>query len=149
MEVTTQQIDTRWFKGLLSDKRLSQRQLAKRMDMDPAAMSLMLRGLRKMSAAEAAEIARQLGVGVDDVMLHAGATVFGRKDAPYAVPPEAQEPRVVAAAAPVEAARPGAGVIDLPVPMSDGSEARLILPAGFRAEDAERIAALVRALAKP
>ena len=148
MEVTTQQIDTRWFKDLLSDKRLSQRQLAKRMDMDPAAMSLMLRGLRKMSAAEAAEIARQLGVGVDDVMAHAGVSVIARKDAQYAVPPEMQEPPR-AKPAPVEAARAGAGVIDLPVPMSDGSEARLVLPAGLRAEDAERIATLVRALARP
>jgi len=36
--------------------RLSQRKLAKLLDLDPAAVSLMLRGRRKMTAEEAAAI---------------------------------------------------------------------------------------------
>ena len=62
-----------WFTGKLEEQQLSKRQLAKLMGLDPAAVSLMLRGLRKMSANEAGEIASLLGVTVEEVLRHAGA----------------------------------------------------------------------------
>lgn len=147
VELHQQQIDTRWFKDRLADRRLSQRQLAKRMGLDPAAVSLMLRGMRKLSAAEAADLARQLGVSTDEVLARAGSTptiparVELAKDAPAT--PVALKARDVATAAPVM----DAGMIELPVPMADGSTARLVLPRVMGKADAQRIAALVQALA--
>ena len=67
-----------WFVQKLADKRLSQRQLAKMMGLDASAMSLMLRGKRKMDVKEAGDVARLLGVHVDEVLRHAGVTVLER-----------------------------------------------------------------------
>lgn len=61
------------------DRRLSQRQLAKHLGLDPAAVSLMLRGKRKATAQEVAEIARMLGVGVDEVLSRLGTGVTAVK----------------------------------------------------------------------
>ena len=69
----TMGVDTRWFQAQLADRRLSQRKLASLMGLDPGAVSLALHGKRKLSAAEVADIARLLGVGVDEVMMHLGA----------------------------------------------------------------------------
>ena len=84
-------VDTAWFKRTLADKHLSQRQLAFRMGMDPGAMSLMLNGKRGMSAGEAAEMARWIGVPVEEVLKRAGVDVPGRsaigdKSEPFSVP---------------------------------------------------------------
>jgi transcriptional regulator with XRE-family HTH domain len=65
-------IDTRWFQDLLADRRLSQRRLAKQLGLDPAAVSLMFRGKRRMQMHEAADVARLLGVSLDEVLAHAG-----------------------------------------------------------------------------
>jgi len=65
-------IDTRWFQDLLTDRRLSQRRLAREIGIDPSAVSLMFRGKRRMQMAEAAQVARLLGVPLDDVIRHAG-----------------------------------------------------------------------------
>ena len=65
-------IDTRWFQDLLADRRISQRGLAKKFGLDPAAVSLMFRGKRRMQMHEAADVARLLGVTLDDVLAHAG-----------------------------------------------------------------------------
>jgi transcriptional regulator with XRE-family HTH domain len=65
-------IDTRWFQTRLADKHVSQRQLAKRLGLDPAAVSLMLHGRRKFTAQEAVEIARVLGVELEAVVTKAG-----------------------------------------------------------------------------
>lgn len=67
-------IDTAWFKGAISDAKTSQRQLAIKMKLDPAAMSLMLNGFRKMSVAEASEIAELLGKPLEDVIRRAGGS---------------------------------------------------------------------------
>lgn len=56
----------------MADRKISQRGLARAMGVDPAAMSLMLRGRREMKIAEAVEIARILGVSADEVMENAG-----------------------------------------------------------------------------
>jgi transcriptional regulator with XRE-family HTH domain len=179
------QIDTRWFQNQLADKRLSQRQLAKRLSLDPAAVSLMLRGKRKMSASEAAEIAAQLGVSADEVLMRAGSspTVPVRRAEPEQAAKDVQivkvsgprsgdygqgslsmashvrslgamgvesggalKARDVSTSAP-ELGRPS--MFELPVPMSDGSTAKLLLPRVLKRDDAERISALVQALALP
>ncbi len=65
-------VDTRWFRDRIADKQMSQRGLARALGIDAAAVSLMLRGKREMKLAEAAEIARLLGVPAQDVLEHAG-----------------------------------------------------------------------------
>lgn len=77
--VASHSIDTRWFQGRLMDRQISQRKLAKHLGLDPAAVSLMLRGKRKATAQEVAEIARTLGVGVDEVMTRLGTGVVSVK----------------------------------------------------------------------
>ena len=134
-------VDTRWFQNRLADKRLSQRKLASHLHLDPAAVSLMIRGKRKISAAEAAEIARLLGVTVEEVLMRAGcaATIPGerQKDAPAAfVFPNVRHKEVLPP-----------GMLELPVPLSDGGVALLRLPHRLGSADAERIAVLVRAFA--
>lgn len=64
--------DTRWFQDRLAERDLSQRQLAKLMGLDPAAISLALRGRRKVTVAEAAQLAVLLDVSTSDVMEHFG-----------------------------------------------------------------------------
>lgn len=70
-------ISTEWFQDRLRDRRLSQRQLAKMMGIDPAAVSLMFRGRRKMTVEEAAQIAVLLQSTTAEVMEAAGAPVRG------------------------------------------------------------------------
>ena len=65
-------INTDWFKGLMADRRISQRELAKRLGVDHSALSLAFRGKRQMRMAEAADLARLLGVPVAEVMENAG-----------------------------------------------------------------------------
>ena len=149
----------------------------------------MLRGKRKMSANEAAEIASLLGVEVKEVMLHAGSspTVPVRRAEPErAIEQAAKDVQIVKVSGPrsgdygqgsfsmashvrslgamgvesggvlkardVSTSAPELGrpsMFELPVPMSDGSTAKLLLPRVLKRDDAERISALVQALALP
>ena len=68
-------MDTGWFRDLLVTKKMSQRALAKLLGLDPAAVSLMFRGKRRMTLQEAAEISELLGVALSDVMRRAGISV--------------------------------------------------------------------------
>lgn len=131
-------VDTAWFHGRLHDRKISQRRLAQMLELDPAAVSLMLRGRRKMSAAEAAEIARMLGVSVDEVLARAGAGAPAKRAAGSAEP-------VVAAPQPAEAS----AMLTIPVPLSNGATANLNIPRVLTKADADRIAALVAAFAVP
>jgi transcriptional regulator with XRE-family HTH domain len=70
-------IDTDWFTDRLAQRKLSQRQLAKLMGVDAAAVSLMLRGKRKMTLDEAAQIAVLLQSTTTDVLEAAGVPVTG------------------------------------------------------------------------
>lgn len=72
----TMPMNTEWFKQKLSERKLSQRQLAKRMGLDPAAVSLMLRAQRKMTNEEAHFIASTVGVPVTEVLRQAGIEVL-------------------------------------------------------------------------
>lgn len=132
-------VENSWFRGRLSDRNLSQRQLAKHLGLDPAAISLMLRGRRKANAKEIAEMAKLLGVGVEEVMTRLGA----------GVPVKRVEGRsgAVEAAQSVERGVEGGEMLNIPVPMSDGSTANLSVPRALTKADADRIAALVAAFA--
>lgn len=72
----TMPMNTEWFKQKLAERKLSQRQLAKQMDLDPAAISLTLRGMRKMTNEEAHLIASKIGVPVTEVLRQAGIEVL-------------------------------------------------------------------------
>lgn len=64
-----------WFTDQFAARQISQRQLAFKIDMDPAAMSLVLSGKRKLQIPEAEQIAAELGVPVVDVLANAGLDV--------------------------------------------------------------------------
>lgn len=70
------EINQQWFKERLRELHISQRQLAKRVGMDPASMSYMLSGKRSMSMEEAKAIAGHLLVPVTEVMRQAGIEVL-------------------------------------------------------------------------
>lgn len=72
MPPMTRPIDTQWFVDRLADRELSQRALAKLMGLDPAAVSLMLRGKRKMTMAEAAQLAALLDISTTEMFERAG-----------------------------------------------------------------------------
>ena len=68
-------INTEWFKDRLKAIKLSQRQLAKKIGIDPAAVSNMLNNRRAMSMDEAKYIADVFGLPVTEVMRHAGIKI--------------------------------------------------------------------------
>lgn len=72
----TMPMNTEWFRQKLAERKLSQRQLAKQMDLDPAAVSLMLRGQRRMTNEEAHFIAGRIGVPMTEVLRQAGIDVL-------------------------------------------------------------------------
>lgn len=72
----TMPMNTEWFKQKLAERKLSQRQLAKLMQLDPAAVSLMLRDQRRMTNEEAHFIASTIGVPVTEVLRQAGIEVL-------------------------------------------------------------------------
>lgn len=69
-------MNTQWFRDRLKDKQISQRGLAKLLDIDPAAASLMLRAKRKMTTHEAHQIATILGLPLNEIMRNAGIEVI-------------------------------------------------------------------------
>lgn len=69
-------INKTWFREQLSRMGLSQRQLAKRINLDPAAVSYMFAGKRNMSMDEAKAIAGELLLPVTEVMRQAGIEVL-------------------------------------------------------------------------
>lgn len=69
------EINKDWFTDRLRAIKMSQRQLAKKIDVDPAAMSYMLSGKRRMTMPEAKAIADVLTVPVTEVMRQAGIDV--------------------------------------------------------------------------
>lgn len=68
-------MNTKWFRERLRDIELSQRGLAKLLDVDAAAVSYMLRGKRRMTLQEANRTAQILGVPASEVMRQAGIAV--------------------------------------------------------------------------
>jgi transcriptional regulator with XRE-family HTH domain len=68
-------LDQKWFLDRLSYKRLSQRQLAKSLGVHPSAISLMLKGKRRIQLHEATEIASVLGTPIDALLDAAGLEI--------------------------------------------------------------------------
>ena len=124
-------VDTHWFRDRLRDASLSQRQLAFRLGLDPAAVSLMLRGMRGMTAAEASGIAKLLSVSAEEVLQRAGVLHHAPADTGLSeAPPRAW------------------GGLEVPVPLSDGATLMLKLPRKLSKADAEKISAVVKAFAE-
>lgn len=65
----------KWFKDALSDRRLSQRELAKRLGMDPGGLNRRLKGKSRLQLADASKIAIILEVPVGDVLRNAGVNM--------------------------------------------------------------------------
>lgn len=68
-------MNTDWFRDQMAARKLSQRGLAKLMKLDPAAVSLMLRGIRRMTPEEAHQLAGIIGVKTTEVLRQAGIEV--------------------------------------------------------------------------
>jgi DNA-binding XRE family transcriptional regulator len=75
-ETTMSEINKDWFTNRLRAIKLSQRQLAKKIGLDPAAMSYTFSGKRRMTMPEAKAIADVLMVQVTEVMRQAGIEVL-------------------------------------------------------------------------
>lgn len=71
-ERANMRVKTEWFLTMLRQKQISQRKLAKEMGLDPAAVSLMLHGKRKIQLVEAGRMATIIGVQLNDVLMAAG-----------------------------------------------------------------------------
>ena len=65
----------KWFEHLLKDAQLSQRELARRLNLDPGGLNRRLKGRARLKLEEAAEIARLFNVPVDDVLTNAGVDI--------------------------------------------------------------------------
>ena len=61
-------VDTKLFRDRMRDKDITNRQLARAMNLDPSATSLMLRGKRGVKDDEISRLANILNLGVDDVL---------------------------------------------------------------------------------
>lgn len=68
-------MNTLFFKNRLKDRDISQRKLAQLLKLDPAAITLMLKGERRMQPAEAKVIAELLNVPITEVLREAGIPV--------------------------------------------------------------------------
>jgi hypothetical protein len=68
-------VNTTWFKDRLAERDLSIRRLAKLLELDPSAVSLMLRGKRTMTADEANRISGLLTIPVTEVLAQAGVPI--------------------------------------------------------------------------
>jgi len=69
-------IDTKWFFDRIEDKKLTHRQVAAKLEMDPASLSHMLRGNRKVQLTDAQCLAETLGVPLPEVLAAAGIDVM-------------------------------------------------------------------------
>lgn len=67
----------KWFTNALRDRRLSQRELAKRLGMDPGGLNRRLKGKSRLQLADASKIAIILEVPVADVLKNAGVDLVG------------------------------------------------------------------------
>jgi transcriptional regulator with XRE-family HTH domain len=73
-------IDSDWFYRQLEQEGRSLRDMAKRLGLDPSAVSRMLRGERKMSAEEQDGIAEYLGISIDHVAARRRGEIGGFGD---------------------------------------------------------------------
>lgn len=70
-------IDSEWFYRQFEKEGRSLRDMARKLGLDPSAVSRMLRGERKMSAEEQDGIADYFGISLDEVAARRRGAVFG------------------------------------------------------------------------
>lgn len=80
------EIDDQFFREALRTADKSQREMARFMGLDPAAITLMLQGRRAMQLSEAQQIAEFLGIAVEEVLRHAGLQLSGESGSGGAKP---------------------------------------------------------------
>jgi transcriptional regulator with XRE-family HTH domain len=68
-------IDVEWFKRKLEEKHLTIRGLAKRMELNPSTVSLMLRGIRSIHNEDAVKLADAFSVTPIEIFKRAGAPI--------------------------------------------------------------------------
>lgn len=73
--MAAKKVNTKWFSERLAERDMSMRRLAKLLELDPSAVSLMLRGKRQMTADEANRISGLLMVPVTEVLTQAGIPI--------------------------------------------------------------------------
>lgn len=73
--MAAQKVNTKWFRERLAERDMSMRRLAKLLELDPSAVSLMLRGRRTMTAQEANKISGLLTIPVTEVLAQAGIQI--------------------------------------------------------------------------
>lgn len=157
-------VDRGWFQGRLADKRISQRELARLMGVDPSAVTLMFRGRRQISAGEAATIARVIDAPVAEVLSRAGieglrgysGSVAGNDGAIGEVKiksaSESGESMASAKrggdgpAQPKDQTTHPHAPLNIPIPLADGSVCHVLLAGRLTREDSDRIAAIVAAM---
>jgi len=71
----THKVNTVWFRDRLAERDMSLRRLAKLLELDPSAVSLMLRGKRTITSQEANKISGLLTIPVTEVLRQAGVLV--------------------------------------------------------------------------
>lgn len=77
-------IDGRWFTSTLRDRRISQRQLAKLMGVDPASIHRLFTGKRPMRLDEATALSKLLDKPVGEILDHAGVPLQTADTVPVA-----------------------------------------------------------------
>lgn len=66
-------VDTHWILSRLKECRLSQRELARRLALDPSAVFHLIRGNRALQMNEAVTLAKELQVSLPEILEHFGA----------------------------------------------------------------------------
>jgi transcriptional regulator with XRE-family HTH domain len=64
--------NTRWFQSELQRNNITQRRVARALNLDPSSITLMFHGKRKLQIKEAVQLANLFGVPLDDVLSNAG-----------------------------------------------------------------------------
>lgn len=72
MSAAKTRIDSDWFYRRIAAREMSLREVARTIAMDPTALSRTLRGQRRLQMAEVEQLAATLGVGIEEVLRHAG-----------------------------------------------------------------------------
>jgi transcriptional regulator with XRE-family HTH domain len=83
-------VDKQWFMERWAEKRFSLRDMARKMDIDPSALSRTLSGGRQMKPQEIVNIATILGVTSEEVLAHLGAADTSDETTGFAESPQAE-----------------------------------------------------------
>ena len=73
------EVNTTWFQAKMEAHGMTQRSLAKALKVDPTTISLIVNGRRNIKLEEAAVLARELAVPLDEVLVNAGVSAKAPK----------------------------------------------------------------------